>query len=99
MIKNPLANAGVARDIGLIPGLGGSPRGGNGNPRQYSCLGNPMDRGVWLATAHGVAEESDMTEQLRMHICVCVCVYIYIYIYIYHIMFIHSSVNGHLKLT
>ena len=49
--KNPPANAGEA---GLIPGLGRSPGGGNGNPLQYSCLGNPMDRGAWLATVHGV---------------------------------------------
>ena len=44
------------RDMGSIPGLGRSPGVGNGNPRQYSCLGNPMDRGAWQATVHGVAE-------------------------------------------
>ena len=49
----------------LIPGSGGSPGGGNGNPLQYSCLGNPMDRGDWRATVHGVTE-SDMTERLSM---------------------------------
>ena len=43
-----------ARDMGLIPGLERSPEEGNGNPLQYSCLGNPMDRGVWWAAAHGV---------------------------------------------
>ena len=43
-------------------GQGKSPGEGNGNPLQYSCLGNPMDRGAWWATVHGVAEESDMTE-------------------------------------
>ena len=43
-------------DIGSIPGLGRSPEGGNGSPLQYSCLGNPMDRGAWQATVHGVAE-------------------------------------------
>ena len=42
-------------DLGLIPGSGRSPGEGNGNPLQYSCLGNPMDRGAWWATAHGVA--------------------------------------------
>ena len=47
MVKNPPANAGV---VGLIPGLGRSPGEGNGNPLQYSCLGNPIDRGVWQAT-------------------------------------------------
>ena len=50
-----------AGDLGSIPGSGRSPGEGNGNPLQYSSLGNPMDRGVWLATAHGVAEESDTT--------------------------------------
>ena len=45
-----------ARDLGLIPGLGRSPRGGNGNPLQYSCLENSMDREAWLATVHVVAK-------------------------------------------
>ena len=48
-VKNPPANAG---DVGLIPGLGKPPGEGNGNPRQCSCLGNPMDRGAWWATVH-----------------------------------------------
>ena len=43
-------------DLGLIPGLGGSPGKGNGNPAQYSCLENPMDREAWQATVHGVAK-------------------------------------------
>ena len=54
MVKNPLANAGDSRDVGLIPGLGNSLGEGNGNPLQYSCLENPMDRGAWRATVHGV---------------------------------------------
>ena len=45
-----------AGDAGLIPGLGRSPGEGNGNPLQYSCLGNPMDREAWCATVHGVAK-------------------------------------------
>ena len=57
VVMNPPASAG---DAGLIPGLGRSPGEGNGNPLQYSCLGNPMDRGAWRATVRGVAKESDM---------------------------------------
>ena len=45
-----------AGDLGSIPGLGRSPLEGNGNPLQYSCLENPMDRGAWQATVHGVAK-------------------------------------------
>ena len=56
MVKNPPANAGNLRDMGLIPGSGRYPGGGNDNPLQYSCLENPMERGAWWATAHGVAE-------------------------------------------
>ena len=52
MVKNPLANAGDPRDMGLIPGLGRSPEAGNGNPLLYSCLENSTDRGVWQATVH-----------------------------------------------
>ena len=50
VVKNLPTNAGDTRDTGLIPGLGRPPGGGNGNPLQYSCLGNPMDRGVLQAT-------------------------------------------------
>ena len=56
VIKNLPANAGDARDSGFIPQLGRSPREGNGNPLQYSCLGNLMDRGAWCAAVYGVAE-------------------------------------------
>ena len=65
MVKNPPANAGDIIDAGSIPGLEISPGGGHGNPLQYSCLGNSMDRGAWQrATIHWVVscEESDMTE-------------------------------------
>ena len=55
-VKNPPANAGDARDSGSIPGSGRSPGVENGNPLQYSCLGNPMGRGAWWATVHGVAK-------------------------------------------
>ena len=54
-IKNLPANAGAVGDLGSIPGWGRAPGGGNDNPLQYCCLGNPMDRGVWWATVHGVA--------------------------------------------
>ena len=55
-VKNLSANAGDIRDIGSVPGLGKSPGGGYGNPLQYSCLENPMDRGDWQATVHRLAE-------------------------------------------
>ena len=61
MINNLSANARDVRDMGLTPGSGGSHGGRHGNPVQYSCLENPMDRGAWGATVHRVAE-SDMTE-------------------------------------
>ena len=54
MGKNPLVSAGDIRDVGLIPGLGRSSGGGNGNPLQYSRLGNPMDRGAWQASVYRV---------------------------------------------
>ena len=63
VVKNPLAHAG---DEGLIPGLGGSPGEGNGNPLQYSCLENPMDKGAWWATVPGFTE-LDMTKRLNLH--------------------------------
>ena len=64
MVKNPPANAG---DAGSILGSGISPGGGNGSPLQYSCLGNPMHRGAWWATVHGVAKS-----RTRLSPCVCV---------------------------
>ena len=56
VVKNLPANTGDIRDAGSIPGSGRSPGGGPGNPLQYSCLENPMDRGTWWATVHGVAK-------------------------------------------
>ena len=57
-VKNLFAKAGEA---GLIPGSGRSPGGGKDYPFQYSCLENPVDRGAWWATVHGVSEDLDMT--------------------------------------
>ena len=59
MGKNPPTNAG---DEGSIPGLERSPEEGNGDPLQYFCLGNPVDRGAWQTTVHGVTKELDTTE-------------------------------------
>ena len=56
VVKNPTASVGEARDMSSIPGLERSPGGGHGNPLQYSCLENPMDRGAWWATVHWVAK-------------------------------------------
>ena len=69
VIKNSPANTRDAGDMGSIPGSQRSSRGGNGNPLQYACLGNPMDRGAWWDTVPRVAKESDKTEQLSTHVC------------------------------
>ena len=58
VVKNSLANAG---NLGMLPGSGRSPGEGNGNQFEYSCLGNPMDRGAWQIPVHGATKESDMT--------------------------------------
>ena len=67
VVKNPPSNAGDTRDVGALPGWGRSPGGGTGNQHQYSCLKNPMDRGAWQATVHGVTKELDTTERLNTH--------------------------------
>ena len=64
MVKNPPANARDARDVGSIPGSGRSPGGENGNPFQYSCLENPMDRGAWQATVHRTAKSWTQLKRL-----------------------------------
>ena len=74
MVKNVPVNARDAGDVGLIPGSGRSSGGGNGNPLQYSCLKNPIDRGAWWATVHEVTE-SDTTGLLSM------------YTYTYHLVY------------
>ena len=70
VVKNPPANAGDIRDTGSVSGLGRSPGEGHGNPLQYSCLGNPMDRGAWWATVHGVARSQTRLKWLNMHTCI-----------------------------
>ena len=63
MVKNPPANT---RDMGSSPGLGRSPREGNGNPLQDSCLENPMDRGAWWAIVHGVTKSQTRLSDLTL---------------------------------
>ena len=71
MVKNLAANAGdadpILRDADPIPGSGRSPRGGHGNPLQYPCLENPMDRGAWRTTVHRVAKSQTRLEQFSTH--------------------------------
>ena len=62
VVKNLPDDAGDIRDASSIPGSGRSPGGGHGNPHQYSCLENPMEREAWRATPHRVAKKSDTTE-------------------------------------
>ena len=56
VVENPPANTGRVEDTGSVPGLGRSPGEGNGSPLQYTCLGNPLDRGAWQVTVPGVAK-------------------------------------------
>ena len=70
-VKNPPANAGDIGDAGLIPGLGRSSGGGDGNPLPYSCLENPLDRDVWLAIAHSVPKSWTQLKQLSIHTLTC----------------------------
>ena len=67
VVKNQPASAGDVRDVCLIPGSGRSPGGGHGNPLQYSCLENPINRGVSQATVHRVAKSQTRLKQLSMH--------------------------------
>ena len=67
MVKNPPANAGDVRDMASISRSERSPGGGYGNPFQYSCLENPMDKGAWQATVHRVEKSGTQLKQLSMH--------------------------------
>ena len=66
VVKNSPASAGDLRDAGSIPGSERFPGGGHGNPLQYSCLENPMDRGAWWVIAHGITKELDTIERLTL---------------------------------
>ena len=66
--KESSCSARDSGDVGLIPGSGRSPGGGHGKPLQYSCLENPMDRGAWWATVHGVAKSHTWLKRLSMHV-------------------------------
>ena len=67
MVKKKFILPKSAGDVGLILGSGRSPGEGNGNPLQYSCLKNPMDRRAWGAMVHGVTKESAMTQGPNIH--------------------------------
>ena len=67
VVKNLPANEGDVRDMGLIPWSGRSPGGGHGNPLQYFCLENPMDRGAWRDTPHGVSKSRTRLNRLSTH--------------------------------
>ena len=67
MVKNPSVNSGDIKNAGSIPGLGKTPGGGHGNPLQYCCLENPMERGAWWAIVHRVAKSR---AQLRRQLCI-----------------------------
>ena len=73
VVKNPPANAGDIRDAGSVLGSGRSPGGEHGNPLQYSCLENPMDKGAWWATDHRVAENQTQLKRLSTHTSLIWC--------------------------
>jgi len=74
--KESTYNARDTGDMGMIPGLGRSPGGGNSNPIQYSCLENPMGRGAWWAAVHRVTKSWTQLKLLCTHAHVCVCIHI-----------------------
>ena len=78
----PVCSAG---DLGLIPGSGRFPGEGNDNPLQYSCLENPMDRGAWWATVHGIAKSRTLLSDFTFVLFyVYLCIHIYIHIFLSH---------------
>ena len=78
VVKNLPANVGDIRDVSLIPGSGRSPGGGHGNPLQYSCLENSIDRGAWWATLHGITKSQ--TQLGTHHQYMYILIYVYVYI-------------------
>ena len=68
VVKNQPANAGDIRDAGSIIGSGRFPGGGHGNPLQYCCLENPMDRGAWWVTVHRIAKSQTRLKRLNTHV-------------------------------
>ena len=70
VVKNPPANAGDTKDMGSILGLRRYPGEGSGNPLQYSCLENPMNRGTWLAVVHRVTDSQTRQRRLSTHTCI-----------------------------
>ena len=68
MVKNRPASAGDVRDTSSIPESGRFPGEGNGNPLQYSCLENPVDRGAWWATVHRVSKSQIRLKRLSMYV-------------------------------
>ena len=91
VIKNLLANAGDIRDSGPIPGLGRSPGEGHGNPLQYSCLENPIDRGAWPATVPWITKNQIQLKWLSMHACLCLLFWLWNYIFLNVCSFLGSS--------
>ena len=67
VVKNPRAHAGDIKDAVSIPGLRRSPGEENGNPREYSCLENPIDKGAWRATVYGITKSLARLKELSMH--------------------------------
>ena len=81
-------------DPGMIPRSRRSPREGNGNPLQYSCLENSIDRGTWQATVHGVIKSPTRLTTIYTHIYTYIHIYIHVYIYIY--TYIHKCIYIHI---
>ena len=77
VVKNPHANAGDIREAGLTPGSERSPGGGHGNPLQYSCLENSMDKGAWRATIHRAAKSQTRLKRLSKHAHSCLYLFVY----------------------